>query len=191
MQEIQRVVVSGSDAMLLTEAGNAFALGSHHLRFDTSGRYRVSSGFGSMGHAVAGVVGAALAKRGKAVALVGDGAMLMLSELNSAAHYGADAVWIVLNDGRYNMIEQGMRAIGWEPFETRFPRADFVSIARGMGADGARVEQEREVAAALEQAMKARGPFVVDVLIDPLEMAPSAGRNKSLLEQGVSRDNRG
>jgi acetolactate synthase-1/2/3 large subunit len=54
MQCIQRSVVEESDAIVLTEAGNAFALGSHWLHFTTP-RYRVSSGFGSMGHAATGV----------------------------------------------------------------------------------------------------------------------------------------
>lgn len=184
LREIQRVVVSNSDAPVITEAGNSFALGSHWLAFDEPGRYRVSSGFGSMGHAVAGVVGMALARRGKAVAIVGDGAMMMLNELNTAARYGADAVWIVLNDARYGMIEQGMQSLGWTPFEVEFPRVDFVQFARSMGAQAVRVERETELAAALEQAMTVRGPFVVDVHVDPRERAPSGKRNKSLAGSG-------
>jgi acetolactate synthase-1/2/3 large subunit len=190
METIQEVIVEGSDAIVLTEAGNSFTLGSHYLRFADPGRYRVSSGFGSMGHAVGGVLGAALAGGKKAVAIAGDGAMLMSNEMSTAVSYGIDAVWIVLNDARYGMIEQGMRAIKWEPFETDIPRADFVMIARGMGADGIRVEREADLEAALEQAMRAKGPFVVDVWIDPTEAAPPNRRNASLLKQGVNGQER-
>jgi len=186
MSRIQREVVEGSDAIVLTEAGNAFALGSHYLHFMEPNRYRVSTGFGSMGQAAAGVLGAALGSRGKAVAILGDGAMLMQNEINTAATYGIDAVWIVLNDARYGMIAQGMESIGWEPFETDFSRADFLAIARGMGGDGVRVEHEGQVDAALLQALAAKGPFVIDVMIDPAEIAPAIGRNKSLVEQGVN-----
>lgn len=59
-----------------------------------------------MGHTVAGVVGAAAASRRKAVALVGDGAMLMNLEINTAVKYTLPAVWVVLNDGCYNMVDQ-------------------------------------------------------------------------------------
>lgn len=185
MEAIQRVIVEGSDAPIITEAGNSFALGSHYLRFDTPHRYRVSSGFGSMGHATCGVLGTALARRGKAVALVGDGAMLMMSELSTAAAYGVNAVWIVLNDARYNMIEQGMRSIGWTPFETAFPRADFVGFARALGVHALCVKQEAELDAALIEALAARGPVVVDVQVDPAEQAPTVRRNQSLVKQGV------
>jgi acetolactate synthase-1/2/3 large subunit len=186
MQQIQREVIEQSDAIVMTEAGNSFSLGSQKLHFPEPGRYRVSAGFGSMGHATAGVLGAALARGNKAFAIVGDGAMLMLNEFNTAANYGIGAVWIVLNDARYGMIEQGMQSVGWTPFETDFPRADFVAIARGMGADGIRVDREQDVAAALQLGLASLGPFVIDVIIDPTEIAPAGQRNKSLGKQGLS-----
>lgn len=185
MEAIQRVVVENSRAIVITEAGNAFALGTHHLHFDEPGRYRVSTGFGSMGHAVSGVVGAALGSGRRAVAIAGDGAMLMQSEISTAVQYGIDTLWIVLNDSRYGMIEQGMRSLEWSPFATEIPPADFVMIARGMGADGVRIEHESQIDAALELAMHAKGPFVLDVVIDPSERAPSGKRNQSLARQGV------
>jgi acetolactate synthase-1/2/3 large subunit len=186
MARVQRHIVEGSDSIVLTEAGNAFALGSHYLRFMEPNRYRVSTGFGSMGQAAAGVLGASLGGGGKAVAILGDGAMLMQNEINTAATYGIDVVWIVLNDARYGMIAQGMESIGWVPFETDFSPSDFVAIARGMGGDGIRVQSETELDAALERAMNAKGPFVVDVCIDREETAPAIGRNKSLVQQGVN-----
>lgn len=185
MEVIQRVIVEGSDAVVMTEAGNAFAWGSHALRFSSPARYRVSTGFGSMGHAVTGVIGAALARKGKAVAIAGDGAMLMNSEISTAVSYGIPAVWIVLNDAQYGMIDHGMRALGMDPVETAIPPCDFVMIARGMGADGVRVEREVDVDPALAQAMAAKGPFVVDVIVDPRAPAPFHRRNQSLNEQGA------
>lgn len=186
MAALQREVVEKTDGIVIAEAGNSFALGTHHLRFDQPSRYRVSTAFGSMGHAVTGVIGAALGSGRKAYAIVGDGAMLMLSEVSTAATYGIDCVWVVLNDARYGMIAQGMRSIGWKPFETDFLRADFVAIARGMCGDGIRVERESELEAALMAARLASGPFVVDVLVDPTELAPATKRNQSLVEQGVN-----
>lgn len=182
--EIQRVFVEGSDAWIIAESGNSFCWSTHHLAFDRPGRYRVSTGFGSMGHATSGVVGAALARRGKAVALVGDGAMMMMNELHSAVQYGADAVWIVLNDACYLMCAQGMTAMGWQPWSCALPRVDFVALARAVGADGERVTCETDVAAALERAARARGPWVVDVHVDPAEAPPSGRRNRSLMQQG-------
>ncbi|MGF1479812.1 MAG: thiamine pyrophosphate-dependent enzyme [Cyanophyceae cyanobacterium] len=186
MEAIQRVVVEGSDAVVLAESGNSFTWATHFLRFPQPNRYRVSTGVGSMGHNVTGVVGAAQGRNGKAVAIAGDGAMLMNSgEISTAVKYQLPAVWIVLNDAYYNMCNQGMQMLGMTGADAKLPETDFSLIARGMGAQGIRVTAEAGLAEALQQAIAAAGPVVVDVLIDPTRFAPSKGRNKSLSAQGV------
>ncbi|WP_445638460.1 Thiamine pyrophosphate-binding protein [Nostoc sp. DSM 114161] len=186
MNVIQQVIVDGSNALVMAESGNSFAWVIHLLQFSTPNRYRISNGFGSMGHFVTGVVGAALARKSKAVAIVGDGAMLMNSEVNTAVKYQVPAVWIVLNDGRYNICQQGMAYLGFNDADATIPQADFVKIAQGMGAEGIRVERESDVKAALEKAIAANSPFVVDVIIDPTQIPPSESRNQSLILQGAT-----
>ncbi len=188
MEAVQRLVVQESDALVMSECGNSFAWCNHHLRFDAPGRYRVSTLFGSMGHMTSGVVGAALATGAKAVAVVGDGSMLMNSEISTAAQYEAPAVWIVLNDSGYGMCRDGHNALGLTDQEVEIPRVDFVVLARSMGADGARVVSEDMLDAALEDALRAKGPFVVDVHIDPNETSPLLKRFESLIQQGNSKN---
>lgn len=185
MKAIQQIIVEGSEAIVLAECGNSFTWSTHFLEFPNAKRYRVSTGVGAMGHAVTGVVGAALASNNKAVAIVGDGAMLMNNEISTAVKYGIPAVWIVLNDARYNMCFQGMKMLGLQGADATIPETDFAMIARGMGAEGIRVDREVEIYAALEIAMSTQQPFVVDVMIDPNIPAPSKGRNKGLAAQGV------
>lgn len=181
MAAVQRVVVDGSDAIVLAESGNAFTWATHCLRFAQPGRYRVSTNLGSMGHAATGVLGAALAG-GSAVAIVGDGAMLMNnSEVNTAVKRNAAAVWIVLNDARYNMCHQGMAALEMGDLaDACFPAVDFAMLARSMGATGMRVESEDGLDAALADALACGGPVVIDVLIDADQLAPTQGRNEGL-----------
>ncbi|MEA5595870.1 ScyA-related TPP-binding enzyme [Rivularia sp. UHCC 0363] len=185
MDTIQRVFVDGSDAVILAEAGNSFAWATNRLCFKQPGRYRISTGVGAMGHAVTGVVGAAWARNGKAVAVVGDGAMLMNSEVSTAVRFKIPAVWIVLNDGRYNMCAQGMNLQGFTGVDTEIPNTNFVQLARGMGADGIRVNQESELEAALTTAFASTIPFVVDINLDPTQPAPIGARIRSLIQQGA------
>jgi acetolactate synthase-1/2/3 large subunit len=186
LDAIQRKIVDASDAIVIPDTGNALAWATHWLRFPRPGRFRISVAFASMGHAAAGVVGAAIGSGGKAVALVGDGAMLMVNEVSTAVAREVPAVWVVLNDARYGMTTQGMKSVGFEPAETSIPRVDFVMMARAVGADGVRVEHEAELDAALDAAMRAAGPFVVDVHIDPDEAPPVGRRNKALADQWAS-----
>ena len=189
MAAIQRAVVDGSDAVVLAESGNSFTWATHCLRFTEPNRYRVSTNLGSMGHAATGVVGAAFGRNGRAVAIVGDGSMLMNSgEVSTAVKRGLPATWIVLNDGRYNMCHQGMAALGMSGLaDTAFPPSDFAMLGRAMGARGVRVEREDTLEAALAEAVSSPGPFVLDVLIDADRPAPSQGRNEGLRAAQVAR----
>jgi acetolactate synthase-1/2/3 large subunit len=184
LQEIQRIIVDESNALVMSESGNAFAWANHALRFSTPERYRTSAAFGAMGHFVTGVVGAALGRQSKAVVLAGDGAMLMNNEINTAVTYQAQAIWIVLNDARFGLTEHGMQALELEPIETRMPRTNFALFAQSQGAQGRVVDRECDVADAIGEAMQADGPFVLDVRIDPNDVAPMlATRIASLKKQ--------
>ena len=185
MAAIQKIIVEGSDAVVMAECGNSFTWSTHFLRFAQTNRYRVSTGVGAMGHTATGVLGAAQARNGKAVAIVGDGAMLMNNEISTAVKYNIPAVWIVLNDARYNMCHQGMKMLGLKGADADMPETNFAMIARGMGAEAVGVVRESDLEAALEQAIAANVPFLVDVVIDADQPAPSGGRNKSLAAQGV------
>jgi thiamine pyrophosphate-dependent acetolactate synthase large subunit-like protein len=182
MDVIQRLVIDPGNAVVLAESGNSFTWATHRLRFSHPQRYRVSTGVGAMGHMVTGVVGLAQAVKRKAVVITGDGSMLMNNEISTAVKYQVPAVWIVLNDARYNMCVQGMAMLGLKGADAMIPDTDFVAIAQGMGANGIRVHHERDLEMALKHAMSATGPFVVDVLIDPDRPAPSRGRNDSLIQ---------
>ncbi len=186
MGSVQRVVVEGSVATVLAEAGNAFVWATHLLRFAHPRRFRVSMGFGSMGHMAAGAIGTALASGRPAVALVGDGSMLMSNEITTAVQQRVPVVWVVLNDGCYGLVADGMRGLGHRPHGLDIPHVDFAEVARVMGARGISVQRPCELDAALHEALAARAPVLIDVRIDPDEPAPLGARNRSLAAQGVA-----
>lgn len=85
-----------------------------------------------MGHATTGLIGASIATRRRSVAVVGDGAMLMNSEVSTAAQYQLPVIWVVMNDSRYNMVEQGARNLVSIDYASGLPSTDFAAIARAM-----------------------------------------------------------
>jgi acetolactate synthase-1/2/3 large subunit len=169
LQVLQERVVDAEDvvdAVVMSEAGTSFTWCNTCLRFATPNRYRTSAAWGSMGHFTTGCVGAAIASPRRVLVVAGDGAMLMNNEINSAVQYGARVIWVVLNDAQLGLNEHGMTALGMKPVETQLPRTDFVAFARSQGADGIAVASEAELDAALQTALSASGPIVVDVAID-------------------------
>lgn len=187
MQVVQRLVVDGSDAVLMSEAGSSFTWCNHALRFAAPGRYRTSAAWGSMGHFTSGALGAALATGRRAVAIVGDGAMLMNNEINTAVAYRADVLWIVLNDAQLGLNEHGMRALGMTPVETQLPRTDFAALARCQGATGFSALHEPGLAGAVARALATAGPVVLDVRIDRDVPSPILAQRVKSLTQGAAR----
>ncbi|MFC0626055.1 thiamine pyrophosphate-dependent enzyme [Kribbella deserti] len=182
MDAVQAVLVDHG-IPVMAETGNGLAWAINRLRIDRAAGWRAPAGMvGAMGHFTAGVVGVAIATSQKVAALVGDGSMLMTSEVSTAVHRRAPAIWIVLNDSRYNMCEQGAAVLGLEQVDCSIPRTDFAGLARALGASGLAVSDVAELVPALEWAIRADGPAVVDVRIDPRVPAPTAGRNAGLLK---------
>jgi acetolactate synthase-1/2/3 large subunit len=181
MQVLQELVVDTTDAIVMSESGNAFTWCNHALRFATGDRYRTSAAWGSMGHFTSGPIGAAIASGRRVVSVVGDGAMLMQNEVSTAVSYRLSAIWIVLNDAQLGLNEHGMAALGMRSLETQLPRTDFVGYAQSVGATGIRVETELDLVEALEVALATEGPVVVDVRIDRSVPSPIlAQRTQSL-----------
>lgn len=192
MRAIQTHIVDGTDAVVMSEAGTSFTWCNAHLRFSTPGRYRTSAAWGSMGHFTSGAVGAALAGERRVVAVVGDGAMLMNNEINTAVDMGVHAIWVVLNDAGFGIVRDGMTLSKLQPLSTTIPRVDFVAVARAMGAQAVRVDSELELEAALRQAIEHRGPFLIDVQMAAENLSPAiVGRVASLEAQYVRARNRG
>ena len=186
MDMIQHMVVEKTDIPISSEAGNAFVWATQRLSFDEPRRYRTSMGFGSMGHFAAGVVGTALATDGQAMAIVGDGAMLMTNEVPTALQLGARVIWVVLNDSRLGLVDDGMQGLGYEGGSLEIPETNFARYAESMGAHGFRVECESQLGPAIARALCTDGPAIIDVIVDRSVPAPFGDRNSSIADQSAS-----
>lgn len=179
MSVVQEIIINQHNLPVLVDIGNSLCWATHHLRFIHPGKYRVSVTNAAMGHACCGAVG--LGSSGVlSVAIVGDGALLMQSEVSSAVQYGMPAVWLVMNDARYNMCYQGPRAWGDVAPCCDIPEVDFALYATALGAQGRTVRSGEQLRQVLHEAIASRKPTVVDMKIDPDVFAPSEGRAKSL-----------
>jgi acetolactate synthase-1/2/3 large subunit len=133
---------------------------------------------GSLGWVVPGAMGAALARPDRVtVALTGDGGLLYhIGELETAIRCDIPVVIVVLNNrafgSEHHLLQHrwGGREI---PEVVDFHDADFAAIARGFGAFGVRVRKSGEIAEALKQAIAAKRPALVDILVSKQAEAPA------------------
>lgn len=178
------------DAMLYVDNGTSIIWAGHY--FDTRGAdtYFIDLGLASMGSAVAGVVGGALAAPSrKAVALVGDGAFAMHGfEVHTAVEYGLPVVWVVLNNSGHGMVRQGDTlmhgaSLGVSEFNVAL---DAAAMARGMGARGVRITDPKRLGTEIADALAATGPSVLDVVVDAGELAPTLVKRVQTLGRYLS-----
>jgi acetolactate synthase-1/2/3 large subunit len=131
-------------------------------------------GYSTMGFSLPAAIGAKLAQPDRPViALAGDGDTLMtVQELSLAAELGVPIVLACLNNSGWVSIRDFQRGMYGESraFSVEFRRrrgselmpVDFVQVARGMNCDGVAVTEPGEIAGALQRALAADAPFVID-----------------------------
>jgi len=165
------------DAIVVDESITAGPDLVRTVQFDRPGDYVGARG-GGIGQALPGALGVKLAHPDRpVVALSGDGsAMYSIQALWTAAHHDLAVVFVILNNREYRILKHNMdtyrQRFGAKP-DRGYPNMDlvspdlgFVDMARGMGVDGARVTEPGELRLALERALKADRPFLLDVAIE-------------------------
>ena len=92
-----------------------------------------------------------------------------LQALWSAAQYRTDVTFVVMNNRQYKILrllgEMGGAGEGVPGLD--LPELDIVGAARSLGCEGASVNSPEELPDALESALNARRPYVLNVLVDP------------------------
>jgi acetolactate synthase-1/2/3 large subunit len=130
---------------------------------------------GSIGIGPALAVGAAIAcPHRKVVALQADGSFMYAPQaLWTEARESLDVTTIVLANRAYAILRHelanvGARNVGRKALDmldlTR-PTLDWVSLARGMGVPGIRVESMEELNAGLKKSLAQPGPFLIEAVI--------------------------
>jgi len=161
-----------------------------------------SSGLATMGYALPAAIAAALCfpqtqgqPQAAVLAFTGDGGLGMtLAEIETAVRLSLRVIVIVFNDAALSLItiKQNPAGHGGEA-AVRYRPTSFAAAAAAMGAAGAAVSSERELAAALTDALARPGPTVIDAHVDPAGypavMDLSRGQAGRRSVPGISRAN--
>jgi acetolactate synthase-1/2/3 large subunit len=131
---------------------------------------------GGMGYAWPAAIGARLARpQAPSLAFAGDGGFAMtMSEIETAVRLGLDRlVALVFNNGSYGTIRAHQkREFPNRHVATDLGRIGFAGVAEAMGAAGFTVRRNSDFLPALNAALAAGRPAVVDILYDADQLAP-------------------
>jgi benzoylformate decarboxylase len=133
----------------------------------------VSAAMGGLGFAVPATIGLRMALPERPVlAVVGDGSsMYAIQALWSAARYGVGALFVVMANGRYAIMDKLAADTGepapWPAFDT----IDIGAIAQALGCETMRVERQPDLLARLDEVLPALSqratPLVLEVAVAP------------------------
>lgn len=111
------------------------------------------------------------------VCLTGDGGFAMLmADFTTAVREGLAVKVIVFNDGKLKNIKKEQQRSGYPEFGVSFPNPDFSRFAVDCGGEGYRVEDPRDLDAALSSALESGKPAIIEVMVDPEKMALATKR---------------
>lgn len=173
----------GGRARFVTDIGEHMLFALHYITAGGPDTFHIQLNLGSMGSGIAGAIGLALADPSRpVVCIAGDGGMQMAGmEALVALRERLPVLFLVFNDGRYNMVHHGMRQIFGQaaPYET--PPIDFGTWARAIGMPAAVVTHPGEASAGLiEELMAHGGPALIDARIDASQRIRGGGRVEAL-----------
>ena len=130
-----------AERTVAVDSGNFMGYPSMFLTVPDQDGFTFTQAFQSIGLGLGSAIGSAIARPDRlTVAALGDGGALMgISELETAVRLGLPMVIVVYNDDAYGAEVHHFGPDGY-PLETvTFPPADIAAIARGFGAAGVTV----------------------------------------------------
>ncbi len=164
------------DAVVCNGAGN-YAAFLHKFFVYKGWKTQLAPTSGSMGYGLPAAVAAKIAAPDRPViALAGDGCFMMTcQELATAMQYGANVVTIIANNGMYGTIRMHQeREYPTRVVATTLTNPDFAAFAQSFGAHGETVTQTDQFPAALDRALSAGKPALIELKTDPEAIAPKA-----------------
>lgn len=173
------------DAVLTNDAGNFSAFVHRHWSY-VHPRTQLAPTNGAMGYGVPAAVAAKLAAPGRTVvATAGDGGFLMTGqELETAVRYGLKLLVIVFRNGIYGTIAMHQARETGRMSGIAIGEADLAGYARSLGAAGYTVQDPEALAPTLKEALAAETAALVDVVVAPDVISPSARLSELLARRG-------
>jgi len=173
------------DAIVFGAAGNAAAFVGLFWKTLQPKTHHQPGGMSSMGWGSSAVLGAKLAAPDRVCAsVVGDGDFMMVPHVvATAVEYDIPAIWIIQNNYTLGAIEglQNACMTGELASEFKIHRTgekynpDFVAWAKACGAEGERVEKPKDMKNAVQRAIAAKRPYVIEVIVEEKRGCPATG----------------
>jgi pyruvate dehydrogenase (quinone)/pyruvate oxidase len=160
------------NALVTTDSGTNTSWAARYLDIHDAMQFTVSGTLATMACGLPYAIAAAVAfPKRPVIALVGDGGLTMLmGELATAVKYKLDIKIVIIKNNSLGQIKwEQMGFLGNPEYQCDLQPIDFAGVARACGAAGFAIDDPKQCAATLREALATPGPVVVEATVDPNE----------------------
>ena len=175
IKEISEYVTE--DTIVTTDASYVGSWAASHIDNVTKGcNFIIPRAMAGLGWGLPAAMGAKVGRPEKTVfCFTGDGAFgYVMNELETAARYNIGVITVVFNNNCWGFQKHYEEMAFGKSVECELLDVDYSSVARALKCNGERLKDPKEIKGALERAVSANGPYVIDVMMDPDVIAPLA-----------------
>ena len=173
------------DAIVSSDSGTIATWTARYVEIRGTMQFSLSGSLATMANGLPYSIGAAVAYPGRqVVCVVGDGGLTMLmGEIATLVKYQLQVTVIVIKNNVLGQIKWEQMILEGNPeFGVELEPIDFAKVAEACGARGFTIERPEDADHVLREALRHKGPSVVQAVVDPNE-PPMPG--KATTEQAL------
>ena len=178
------------NTIVVTDVGQHQMWTAQRWKFEQSRKFVSSGGLGTMGFGLGAAIGAYTASKDPVVLFTGDGSFGMnLNELATAVSFNVPVIIVLMNNGVLGMVRQWQTLFFNKHYSntTLNRKTDFIKLAEAFGAVGFKAENTAELSDAVEKAVAAKKPAIIECTIGcdefVLPMLPPGGSIDDIITQ--------
>jgi pyruvate dehydrogenase (quinone)/pyruvate oxidase len=158
-------------AIIVSDSGTNTTVWARYMKAKKGQKHSCSGNLATMACGMPYAIAAQVAFPDRQViAVIGDGGFTMLmGEIITAVAYKLPIKIVIIKNNSLGQIKWEQMVFEGNPEHQcdLFP-IDFVALARSVGAEGVRIDQQKTAGALFERALAMPGPVVIECVVDPL-----------------------
>ncbi|MDB5278100.1 MAG: ilvB [Ferruginibacter sp.] len=170
MGEVIKILneITEGNAIIVTDVGQHQMVSCRYAKFNQTKSNVTSGGAGTMGFALPAAIGAKFgAPHRTVVAIIGDGGVQMtIQELGTIMQTGTDVKILILNNQFLGMVRQWQQLFHDKRYSfVDIESPDYVQVAKGYRIEGQRVDERKNLKAAVKTMLEHNGAYLLEVMV--------------------------